>query len=81
MNPGGKIKDRTKAQKRYESNTKHEAHTKYKLQDNQVYYKEYYDARLGEALLARYAVCDSDAFEIITTVHEKLMHAYKKLPF
>ncbi|KAH8747147.1 hypothetical protein F5882DRAFT_387221 [Hyaloscypha sp. PMI_1271] len=40
-----------------------------------VYRKEYYDTRRNEIVPARYALCYNDAFEILTTAHEKLMHA------
>ncbi|KAH8774020.1 hypothetical protein BGZ57DRAFT_855094 [Hyaloscypha finlandica] len=40
-----------------------------------VYRKEYHDTRRDEIVPARYALCYNDAFEILTTVHEKLMHA------
>jgi hypothetical protein len=50
---------------------------KYELQDGQVYRKEYHDARLGEIIPVTYVICYNDAFEILTTMHEKLMHAGK----
>jgi hypothetical protein len=50
---------------------------KYELQDSQVYRKEHHDTRLGEIIPATYVICYNYAFEILTTIHEKLMHAGK----
>ena len=50
---------------------------KYELQDSQVYRKEYHNTRLREIIPATYVICYNDAFEILTTMHEKLMHAGK----
>ncbi|KAH8784173.1 hypothetical protein F5882DRAFT_462523 [Hyaloscypha sp. PMI_1271] len=49
--------------------------------DNQVYRKEYHDTRRDEIVPARYALCYNDAFEILTTIHEKLMHASPSTAF
>jgi hypothetical protein len=76
QNPNAPLPGGTKAEKRYQANIKHESYL-YELQDNQVYRKEYHDTRRDEILPARYALCYNDAFEILTTVHEKLMHAGK----
>ncbi|KAH8753770.1 hypothetical protein F5882DRAFT_385590 [Hyaloscypha sp. PMI_1271] len=59
------------------TNMKHESQL-YELQDNQVYRKEYHDTRRDEIVPARYALCYNDAFEILTTTHEKLIHAARK---
>jgi hypothetical protein len=42
-----------------------------------VYRKEYHDTRRDEILLARYTLYYNDAFEILTTIHEKLIYTYK----
>jgi hypothetical protein len=63
----------------YQINCRYEAKNSYELQDGQVYRKAYLDSRLGEELPARYAVCYSNAFEIITTTHEQLLHPGKHL--
>jgi hypothetical protein len=76
QNPEAKIPQGTKAEKAYQSNIKLES-KKYELQEGQVYLKEHHDTRRGEIVPARYAVCYNDAFEILTTIHEKLMHAGK----
>ena len=76
QNPDTSLPSRTKAEKRYQANIKHESQL-YELQDNQVYRKEYHDARLDEIILARYALCYNDTFEILTTVYEKLMYPGK----
>jgi hypothetical protein len=78
QNPNASLPSGTKAEKRYQANIKHESQL-YELQDNQVYCKEYHDSRRDEIFPARYALCYNDAFEILTTVHEKLMHAGKYL--
>ena len=70
-----------KENKAYASNTKYEAKRDYHLQDGQVYRNEFHDSRSGETFPTRYAVCFSDAFEILTTVHEKLMHPGKCIAF
>ena len=66
----------TKANKLHQSNVKLKS-KKYELQDSQVYRKEHHDTRLGEIIPATYVICYNDAFEILTTMHEKLMHAGK----
>jgi hypothetical protein len=76
QNPNASLPGGTKVEKRYQANIKHESQL-YELQDNQVYRKEYQDTRRDEIIPARYALCYNDAFEILTTVHEKLMHACK----
>jgi hypothetical protein len=76
QNPNASLPDGTKAEKRYQANIKHESQL-YELQDNQVYRKEYHDTRRDEIVPARYALCYNDAFEVLTTVHKKLIHAGK----
>src|SRR5882757_7239920 len=76
QNPNASLPGGTKAEKRYQANIKHESQL-YELQDNQVYRKEYRDTRRDEIVPARYTLCYNDAFEILTTAHEKLMHAGK----
>jgi hypothetical protein len=73
QNPNAPLPSGTKAEKRYQANIKYDS-VLYELQDGQVYRKEHHDNRRGELVPARYAVCYNDAFEILTTVHEKLMH-------
>jgi hypothetical protein len=73
QHPTAPLPNGSKAEKRYQANIKHEA-LLYELQDGQVYRKEHHDNRRGEVVPARYAVCYNDAFGILTTVHEKLMH-------
>jgi hypothetical protein len=73
QNPNAPLPNGTKIEKRYQANIKYDS-LLYKLQDGQVYCKEYYNNRRGELVPARYAVCYNDAFEILTTVHERLMH-------
>jgi hypothetical protein len=68
-----------KENKTYQYNCKHEIKQYYELQDGQVYRKAYYNTRLGELLLTRYILCYSDAFEIMTTTHEQLLHTGKHL--
>ena len=75
-NPDAVSFGETKAERRHQSNIKLES-KKYELQDSQVYRKEYHDARLGEIIPATYVICYNDAFEILTTMHEKLIHAGK----
>ncbi|KAH8742651.1 hypothetical protein F5882DRAFT_472093 [Hyaloscypha sp. PMI_1271] len=70
----------TKVEKRYQANIKHESQL-YELQDNQVYRKEYHDTRRDEIIPARYALCYNDTFEILTTIHEKLMHTSPSTAF
>ncbi|KAH8748380.1 hypothetical protein F5882DRAFT_386987 [Hyaloscypha sp. PMI_1271] len=74
QNPNALLPGGTKVDKRYQANIKHESQL-YELQDNQVYRKEYHDTRRDEIVPARYALCYNDAFEVLTTAHEKLMHA------
>ena len=76
QNPNASLPGGTKAEKRYQANIKHESQL-YKLQDNQVYHKEYHDTRCNEILPAHYTLYYNDAFEILTTTHEKLMHIGK----
>jgi hypothetical protein len=76
MNPNAPI---PKENKTYQSNYKHKAKNQYELQDGQVYRKAYFDSRLGEQLPSRYAICYSDAFEIMTTAYEQLLHPGKHL--
>jgi hypothetical protein len=73
QNPKAPLPGGNKVEKRYQANIKYDS-ALYELQDSQVYRKEHYDNRRGELVPARYAVCYNDAFEILTTVHEKLMH-------
>jgi hypothetical protein len=73
QNPKAPLPGGNKAEKRYQANIKHDS-SLYELQDGQVYRKEHHDNRRGELVPAQYAVCYNDAFEILTTVHEKLMH-------
>jgi hypothetical protein len=73
QNPKAPLPGGNKAEKRYQANIKHDS-ALYELQDNQVYCKEHYDNRRGELVPARYTVCYNDAFEILTTVHKKLMY-------
>jgi hypothetical protein len=75
-NPNAAPFGETKANKLHQSNMKLES-KKYELQDGQVYRKEHHDTRLGEIIPATYVICYNDAFEILTTMHEKLMHAGK----
>jgi hypothetical protein len=76
QNPDAPLPGGTKAEKRYQANIKYESHL-YELQDNQVYHKEYYNTRLDKILPARYTLCYNDAFEILTTVYEKLIYPDK----
>jgi hypothetical protein len=76
QNPDTSLPGGTKVEKRYQANMKHESQL-YELQDNQVYRKEYHDTRRDEIVPARYALYYNDTFEILTTTHEKLMHAGK----
>lgn len=77
---GADIPKDDKELKQWYSNTKSEAHRDFELQDNQVYRKKYHNARKGEVLPARYALCYNDSFEVLTTIHERLMHACKYSP-
>ena len=81
QNPNASLPGGTKVERRYQANIKHESQL-YELQDNQVYRKEYHNTRRDEIVPARYALCYNDAFEVLTTTHEKLMHTgkYKYLP-
>ena len=76
QNPNTPLPGGTKAEKRYQANIKYESHL-YELQDNQVYYKEYYNTRRNKILLARYTLYYNNAFEILTTIYKKLMHTGK----
>ena len=84
QNPDASLPSGTKAEKRYQANIKHESQL-YELQDNQVYRKEYHDTRRDEIIPARYTLCYNDAFEILTTVHEKRriivvqLHQFRRL--
>jgi hypothetical protein len=73
QNPKAPLPGGNKVEKRYQANIKYDS-ALYELQDGQVYRKEHYDNRRGELVPVRYAVCYNDAFEILTTVHEKLIH-------
>jgi hypothetical protein len=76
QNPDTSLPSRTKAEKCYQANIKYESQL-YELQDNQVYRKEYYDTRRNEIIPARYSLYYNNAFEVLTTVYEKLIHAGK----
>jgi hypothetical protein len=76
QNPNASLPSGTKVEKYYQANIKHESQL-YELQDNQVYRKEYQDTRRDEIIPARYALYYNDAFEILTTIHEKLIYIYK----
>ena len=73
QNPNAPLPSGTKAEKRYQANIKYDS-LLYKLQDGQVYRKEYYDNRRRELVPVRYTVCYNNAFEILTTVYEKLIY-------
>ena len=75
-NPNAAPFSETKVNKLHQSNIKLES-KKYELQDGQVYRKEYHDTRRDEIIPARYALCYNDAFEILTTIYEKLMYIGK----
>jgi hypothetical protein len=76
QNPDALLPSGTKAEKRYQANIKYESQL-YELQDNQVYRKEYYDTRRNEIIPARYSLYYNNAFEVLTTVYKKLIHAGK----
>ena len=76
QNPNAPLPGKTKAEKRYQANIKHESHL-YELQDNQVYYKEYHDTCRNKILSARYTLYYNNAFEILTTIYEKLIYIGK----
>jgi len=76
QNPKAPLPGGNKVEKRYQANIKYDS-ALYELQDSQVYRKEHYDNRRGELVPARYAVCYNDAFEILTTIYEKLIYIGK----
>jgi hypothetical protein len=73
QNPNAPLPSGTKVEKRYQAYIKHDL-ALYKLQDGQVYRKKYHDNQHRELVPARYAVCYNNAFEILTTIHEKLIY-------
>jgi hypothetical protein len=76
QNPDTLLPSRTKAEKYYQANIKYESQL-YELQDNQIYYKEYYNTRRNKIIPVRYSLYYNNTFEVLTTIYKKLIYTGK----
>jgi hypothetical protein len=79
-NPHSKARGTTKAERQRDQNKKTFALRGFELQDNQVYQKAHVDSN-GDTILARYAACTWDIFDLIYKTHQALQHFGKYITF